>query len=341
MECDGNPTPDYEDDSASLVTILNCRLPRELLVTVVDGGREVQSQWEVQIFLSKLFTTSDEDSLRQHFINKSAEIERIHQHIWPGVSVPALLKSKHEVMHPAENQIRNNICGPVYLKRKTMPTSLAMSWLVWSVSKNKRMAVDRLKSQVFARELLSYALEKAGTWNFNIQTVGNSRAGIVTAQISTRNDCFDYRVLWEPKLKGRIVSLWESRRVAGGLTSNWDRPQWIDFILFALDPTNSTVPQLLSSVACSLLAQVAFWMDTNIGKLAIDGDDIRQARQKNQREQKFVTQHAMIEAASFLLFENDASVLTFSVLFSCGFFFQGKLQNESRQSRAKKIYFII
>ena len=134
---------DEDDDGghsrdANLVPLEIRSLPDGLWVTVIDRGQELQAQWDVMTFLLNLFSTQDEESIRSHFNSKMSEIEDIHRNIWPDCEVPSLLRSKHGAQ-PQQ--------GGLYLKKLAMPTSFAFCWLVWAISKNKRMRPERDKSK--------------------------------------------------------------------------------------------------------------------------------------------------------------------------------------------------
>ena len=293
---------DEDDDGghsrdANLVPLEIHSLPDGLWVTVIDRGQELQAQWDVMTFLLNLFSTQDEESIRSHFNSKMSEIEDIHRNIWPDCEVPSLLRSKHGAQ-PQQ--------GGLYLKKLAMPTSFAICWLVWAISKNKRMRPERDKSKKFARRLLKHVLAVAGTLHFQIKPVGrNSQATAV--QVSDRNSCVDSRCFWNAVLKGRIVPFWEAKRndvADDDVTSTWDRPDWIDYILFSLDPKKGA-RTLLQPVIWTILAQTALWVDNNVSRLALSTDDRRQTRQKNQQEHLLVRNAVAIDAAVFLLFEND------------------------------------
>ena len=300
---------DYADDSdsqiqdqdASLVSIQNHGLPDGLFVTVVDHGREMQSQWSVTDFLKQIFSTQDEDRLREHFANKTGEIEDIHRKLWPGFEIPDNLVSKHGTeKHEAS----------VYLKKKTMPTSICFCWLAWALEKERRMPAERTKTKAFARRFLKHVLQVAGSLQFNITTVGargfQAALGSVV-QVSETNSCVDSKLLWNMNLKGRIAPTWEARRndLSEDLSSVWNRPEWIDFIIFALDPRNKSVHTLLASVAWEFLAQTASWVDNNVSRLAVLTGDLLRERQKNKSENLAVKTAVAIEAAEFWLHRND------------------------------------
>ena len=289
---------------STLVNILECALPGETTVTILLD-ENVQSQWSVTSFLRNIFCTQDTDSLRQHFMQKTDEIKDIHEKIWPGYTVPPMYMSRHDQAESSD--IRGENLGPTFLKTKTIPTSLAVSWLVWSVSKSKRREIDRVKSQKFLRNLLEHVLEAAGTLRFSVVAIGRPNARAQDVQISHRNDFFDHEKLWDNRVRGRIVRVWEEARLRqdSQITSNWDRPQWIDFVVFALDPKSGSAPQLLAPLAWSILAQTAEWMDNNMERLAVSSQSIRNSRQKNREETMRVTKSVLTSLAQFLLYENE------------------------------------
>ena len=303
MASDGGANAGIVD--SSLVPLLVCTLPDGLFITIIDEGKELQSQWWLVPLMSQIFSTKDSDALRDHFGSKFPQFRKIHEEMWPGFELPPILLSKFE-----SESSEGNVAGPhqpVFLRQKTVPTSVAMAMLGWAVSMGKRMPKERLKSQNFMRHLLTHVLTVAGTLSFDVVPVGKGLAGR-TIQISTLNDCLQFQDLWTTTFKGRIAPRWNFRKLAADddqVTSNWDRPQWIDFILFSLDPTNTSAVDILKPLAFNILAQVASWMDGNMSKLAVTAESIDQIRQKTRRETMVLTNQVMRDAAMFLLHDND------------------------------------
>ena len=305
MASDGGENADIVD--ASLVPLLNCTLPNGLFVTIIDEGQELQSQWWLVPLMSQIFSTKDSESLRDHFTSKFPQFRKIHEEMWPGFELPPILLSKFESESSEGDKSVAGPHQPVFLRQKTVPTSVAMAMLGWAVSKGKRMPKERLKSQDFMRQLLNHVLAVAGTLSFDVVPVGKGLPGR-TIRVSTLNDCLDFQDLWIVTLKGRIAPRWNFRKLAADdeqVTSNWDRPQWIDFILFSLDPTNTSAVDILRRPALNILAQVASWMDGNMSKLAVTAESIGQIRQKTRRETMVLTNQVMRDAAMFLLHDND------------------------------------
>ena len=172
------------------------------------------------------------------------------------------------------------------------------------------MSAERTKTKAFARRFLKHVLQVAGSLQFNITTVGargfQAALGSVV-QVSETNSCVDSKLLWNMNLKGRIAPTWEARRndLSEDLSSVWNRPEWIDFIIFALDPRNKSVHTLLASVAWEFLAQTASWVDNNVSRLAVLTGDLLRERQKNKSENLAVKTAVAIEAAEFWLHRND------------------------------------
>jgi len=314
MDVDDTDLPSNAAET-SLVPIETHELGDGIFVTVVDGGKDTQAQWDVVFFLQNLFTTRDEDKLRDHFVTKKKEIEKIHEKLWPDYEVPPLLESKHGAVKASE--------GNLYLKRRCMPTTLSMSWLVWSVSMSRRMPADRRSSQLFLRKFLQTVLVAAGTLQFTVKTIGTRRVKTKTLQVSTRNSCLHSSDVWSLRLQEQIQPEWEARlgdRQDEQVSSSWDRPEWIDLILFSLDPKNKRSSPLLTPVAYSILEQTAEWIDSNVGKLALRTSDALHTRQKNRTDNTAVTRYVAIEAAVWLLFENDSVLFDYYFLFSNMFF---------------------
>lgn len=296
MDVDLDDGVDADFGKANLAKLCNCVLPSELLVTIVDDGVSGQCQWAVLPLMRQLFSTKREMKLRDNFRDKESEVKDIHLLLWPGVIVPEPAISKHEKEFE-EGQ-------SVFLKQKAMATSLAISWMTWAVSKAKRMPPDRAKSQVFLRSLLNHVLEVAGTLSLRVVRAGDGQE--ISMRVSTRNPFFQSGNLWTRAIRGSIVHRWESRRVDANeeqVTSSHDRPHWIDFILFACHP-QAGCSHLLMPLALQMLAQIAFWMDENMSRLALDVQVLQKNRQKNEFQSKFVLRQELTEAAEFMLREN-------------------------------------
>ena len=283
---------------ANLAKLCHCVLPGELMVTIVDDGLSGQCQWAVLPLMRQLFSTKRDMKLRDNFRGKGSEVKDIHLLLWPGVIVPESAISKHEKEFE-EGQA-------VFLKQKTMATSLAIAWMTWAVSKAKRMPPERARSQAFLRSLLNHVLEVAGTLSLRVVRAGQFDGQEISMRVSTRNPFFNSDNLWTRAIRGSIVHRWESRRVDENeeqVTSGHDRPHWIDFILFACDP-HAGCSHLLVPLALQMLAQIAFWMDENMSRLALDVQVLQQNRQKNEFQSKFVLRQELTEAAEFMLREN-------------------------------------
>ena len=290
---------------ATLVPLLVCRLPYDVFVTVIDNSKDVQAQWWVVPLMGQIFTTKNEDSLRDKMSEKFEEFVGIHSEVWPGYTIPPLLKSKFESENHKRKYGTDESKQPVYLRQKTVPTSIAIASLIWALSKPKRMHREREKGQQFMRGLLGHVLAVAGTLKFDIAPVGTKNARVKRVEISTRNEFFDSSDLWDGRLKGRIWPTWELQRLGKDpmISSNWDRPQWIDLILFCLDPSNN-VP-ILKPVVFTILAQLAAWIDDNLSRLAVGADTLDQQRQKTRGGNAAITKDVLVKAATFLLFENE------------------------------------
>jgi DUF1365 family protein len=75
MDVDDTDLPSNAAET-SLVPIETHELGDGIFVTVVDGGKDTQAQWDVVFFLQNLFTTRDEDKLRDHFVTKKRKLRK-------------------------------------------------------------------------------------------------------------------------------------------------------------------------------------------------------------------------------------------------------------------------
>ena len=300
MEVDAE-TEEGDDCEAAMVNLLECLLPDDLLVTIVQD-HDIQAQWAAFPFLMQLFRAQDPEKIREYYTHSDRweEIQDVHRQLWPGHGLPQILVSKHESKEDTAGQ-------GVFLKHKSMPTSFAVSWLAWAVSNSKRMPPDRLRSQQFLRRLLTHVLAVAGTLRFNILRVGDRNASLAEVQVTSLNDQLNARALWTQAVHRSLQTTWNRKRLDENhpLESSDDRPSFIDVIIFGLDPKCQPANLWLKPLASTILAQTASWMDDNIARLAVSADERNQSRQKNRKLSKSINWLAMANLAMFLINEND------------------------------------
>ena len=136
-------------------------------------------------------------------------------------------------------------------------------------------------------------------------------------RISMDDPFISSRYLWDRVLRTRISHEWESRRVCAiyeQVTSPYERPHWIDFLVFGCDPS-IRCSYLLKPLVCSIVSQVAKWMDDNMSRLALEIVTRNRSKQKTAAESKAVLKHVLVEAACFYLYEND-NLICFGNFFS-------------------------
>ena len=199
---------DGEECLPSLAPLLECVLPRELIVTVVDSGKKYQSQWSVWPLLKLLFRTKSMDKLQSYYTEKKNEVADYQRLFWPGFVVPECLVSKHEKDLQKKKGALNQ---DIYLKGRTVPTSLALSWIVWGIMKSKRMAEDRQRAREVLREILDHVLDKAGQFSFEIRQIGALKEHAIS--ITAMNPHFDSELLWTKGIRGRLVFAWNQHKM--------------------------------------------------------------------------------------------------------------------------------
>lgn len=293
------PLP-YGDCQA--VPLLECTLPESLVVTVVDKCKQHQCQWEIWALPRCIFRTKDFDQLREYFRKKKEEINDFHRSLWPGFPIPPLLRSKHDCDTDDTDQGQG-----VYLKHRTVPTSLAFPWMSWAVSRPRRMPQDRSKSQRLLRAFLEHVLEKAGTLTFRVKRIGHQLSRETTVQVTQREPCFDSTTLWTRPVHVRLQAVWEAQRTDRenvSVQSMLSHPHWADLILFGMDPNGGA--RVIKPLSYTLFAQLAHWVDnpTNMSSLALTAEEFEESRQKNRIQGMAVNRQALMEAILYALYEN-------------------------------------
>ena len=180
-------------------------LPGEPAVLVYTFGDcpEVQAQWQASDLLLNLFITENAEKVMAKFrqADRAAQVHDFHRMIFPGRPIPALLKGKHD----REDSGPSN--QTFYLKDRTVPTTLAISWMTWGFSHNKRQAAERQVSREFAQTLLSHVLSSAGSVQFEVHMVG-SRRGPVLANVKHPAGTVLGSNVWGASVRSRIRPQW-------------------------------------------------------------------------------------------------------------------------------------
>lgn len=299
-----------ENDQAALVGLIECILPQDVLVTMVDPhgdtpDRAIQAQWAVVPLMRRIFRAKNETKLHVLFTEKFAEVQETHRELWPGFGPPKMLQSKHQrATANSDSEAEPQI---VYLKQKSVPTSMAMAWLAWGASKSRRMAEDRSRTLSYLKELLDHVLQRAGKLDFRVVKIGRPQDGETSVQVSAMNPYLNSRLLWTKSQDCRIVPTWELCRIDSkhAVSSGADRPHWLDIVAFAVDSKGGLAQRLLKPLAFTLLAQAASWMDDNMSRLALEASEFQRTGRKNRFQSKAANFLAMVQAANFLLQENE------------------------------------
>ena len=270
-------------------------------VVVVPG---VQVQWVVTNLLGNLFETADEESLHEHFKTKKLVVEDYHFRLWPGESIPGLVPSKHAKRPlPQDDEIER----PIFLKRKSVSTSVAFAWIGWSIHHNKRSSTSRKKSREFLQKLFENCLESQGRLSFRFRPLGLRNAGEETVEITTLNPTVDCRRLWPRSIHNRFHLEWETCRLNQDhpVSSPVTRPKLLDIIFFGLD-TKCKNSYLLAPFAYTWLAQFGNWLNLNVSKVSSASAFYLDSLDKNRVDKMVALHHSMWKAIDFALHENDA-----------------------------------
>ena len=320
VSADDDDDDDVSGHLAAVVHVAKILLPGDPCVEVSDiQNSDLQKQWAVKELLSNLFSTDDEDSLAKHFNAKGEQVKEIHNALWPGFQIPPLLHSKHMQVRESDAETSQ---PKVYLKKKTIGTSLAFAWVTWAFSYCKRQPAQRVKSWNFFTKLFCHCLEAAGQLSFRVRRIGEPGAVDTIIEISSHNDTVDSRRLWLPSVASYIRTAWNFLKVDPGspISSPFERPRMVDLILFGLDPKVKCVVNILRPLALTIVAQFSAWVDAQCSHVALEVENFTTSRQKNRISRIDALNHATWCAIDFYLHENELR-LKLEKLATCLYFF--------------------
>ena len=284
----------------AMVELHRSAVPGNPAIEVITlASTSIQAQWSVVDLLSNLFQTKAEKKLLAHFTDKRELVEDVHRAIWPGQDLPDLLVSKHEA-DSGESLADQSF----FLKRKTVPTSLAFSWILWAVSHGKRLSSDKKLAIKFFHEFFTHAVGVGASLNFQICQVGTRE--LLTLEVTSQNSMLDSRYLWNRVIYARIVDEWNICRLnpESPITSYIGRPSFADLICFAFGAA-AGAGRILQPLVLSMLAQFAKWVDENVRKLSVQAAGYIQKIEKNRMRHMTALTHSIAEAAQFYLNENE------------------------------------
>lgn len=303
MDCaHGGADPHYQREDANLaevLTLTNYLIPGEpaIQVTAIPDN-DLQCQWNLLELLKNLFKTTDSEALLGHFKNRMGSVTDFHFRLWPGYVLPEILRTKHQTSDEVEQK--------VFLKKKTVPTSIAFAWVVWAVGHTKRDISLRKKSWKFLAQLFEHSLEQAGRLGFRVKCVGDAGAPDRTCAVNMHNPTVSAQLLWKPAVQRQLLLEWESRRLDEShfISSVMDRPKLLDVIYFGLT-VGGDAGNLLTPLAETILAQFAGWLDEHFQVIALEVSGFQDSRLKNRLAKQDALTHALWEAINFFLHEND------------------------------------
>ena len=274
-------------------------------VTVAEGHADLQAQWAVPDFMLNLFTTKKITTAMARFREpeKVAQVSDMHREIYAGQPVPKLLKTKHEAEASGATK------QPFYLKGRTMPTSLAFSWMGWAISHYKRQGPEVERARSFCRQLLAHILEHSGAVPMQVQALGT--AFLVDVEVRHPGGHFPPDILWRRIFLSRLRPAWEMLRREGIVISDLQRPTLADVVFFGLCPPGGAHEAhagelaLVRPLSLSLLRQLATWVDGKMLALSLEQLSYHLGMEKNQARQQVALRAAVTVAAMHYLQENE------------------------------------
>ena len=287
---------------AAVVRLTMYLIPGNPSIGVTELQRQdVQGQWNVCELLKNLFATQDEEAIFEHYHTKKEGVNEFHRLLWPGFPIPFILKTKHEKKEEADEE------QLVYLKKKTVHTSVAFAWVLWGMSYPRRDPSLRRKSWDFFVRLFEHAVAEAGRLSFRVKCVGLRGALDKMIAINIHQTTVQGRILWTAAVERLLSYQWNVCRLDENnfISSTLQRPNVLDVIYFGLNPANGNPGKLVQSLAHTLMAQFAAWVDEHLPVVALEAEGFQEARQKNRVAKQDALTHAMWKAINWYLHEND------------------------------------
>ena len=288
-------------------TISRVVLPGSATAVAVYSAEDFpqfQRQWVASELLQNCFASANPDKIMEHARSseKLSQVQEMHLRIFPGMPYPKLLRGKHDAV-PAD-ELEQQL---FFLKEKTFPSSVAISWLVWAIGWPRRRAEHRQLAVDFLRELLCHVLERAGTLSFDVEAVGAAHhRGATSVSVQHPAGTFAADEVWGRSLRARILPKWREFFRAGLLSSDFQRPSLADLIIFACQPIvdASDANNLVRPLAFGLLSQLWEWLERNMSSLSLQQPDMRTGMLKNRARRQLAMVEATTDAAMFYFREN-------------------------------------
>ena len=287
------------------VQLTNILLPGTPAVPVVlaEGHADLQAQWSAGDLMLNIFNSKKVEKVMTRFREpeKVAQVSDMHREIFPGQAVPRLLVPKHEASDVKDQ--------PFFLKGRTVPTSLAFSWMGWAISHTKRQGPEVKRAHNFCRQLIGHVLERSGAIPLKVQSLGTAFEGEV--DVRHPGGHFAPENLWRRIFVSRLRPAWQMLRRLGVLVSDLQRPALADVVeIFGLcqlpqDGAHVDEFALVRPLSLSLLRQLASWVDCQMSQLSLQQLSYHLGMEKNQARQQVALRAAVTVAAMHYLQENE------------------------------------
>eukprot|EP00439_Symbiodinium_sp_Y106_P021666 s155_g2.t1 len=282
-----------------MVRISSVQLPANPGVVVFSiTGADVEPQWTVKEVLQNICRTKSDDKLRVFYQTYKEAAEDYHFRLFPGQPLPGILLSKHEAT-------KQGIKQPVFLKPKTVPTTMVFAWMTWAFSNGNRSAEDRAKAFGLLSSLWNHSLKQAGSIELD---VANVVTGVRTPhKFGPLRPWVPGTHVWTRILAGRLRPKWDRLRLSGTyITSDFQRPSFLDLVFFGMDPLAGHEGSLVRPVAMLLLASFATWLNDpeNLVPLSIEDVSFQDAKAKTRLVEKQARLVMLMQAAFFYINEN-------------------------------------
>ena len=277
----------------------------------------VQVQWSETDILALLSRSQRKNNKKLHdkLVDVRAKAPEAHKLLWPTECFPSsFFKQKNAltVLKPSDSEDADdeNPEELAYIAKSAVPTSVAISYLLWAIDNPKRQAQDRALAVQLLGQLLDSLLASAAVDDFElwIPLTGSREESVRRAVVQP-----DGRLLggdvWTRVAYDACEQEWLGRQRLPasklGVKSNPAHPLLLDLISFGLNPeTSERCRAFVRPLALSILAQLAARLD--LCAPGISEEDMSASRPdfKNKRKEKLAVLQRSCKAAMFILHKN-------------------------------------
>ena len=235
----------------------------------------------------------------------------MHANLWPGEPLPgAFFKQKFAsktLSDAAGDQSGEN----VYVAKVSVPTSVAMSMVLWGFYNPKRQKQDRALAVDLFRRWVAALLAKCSPVQLWLRPAG-SRADSMQLVTLCSDGSVPQGAVWTRDAFNTCQMDWAAKSLVPldqlGLTSVPEKPHVCDIVSFGLQPeVNLECRRLLCPMALSIMAQIAQALDAHAIELSEeDMGPAKFSNFKNSAVEHLAVVNRSCKAAMHLLHVNAA-----------------------------------